>query len=482
MPLIPLIIAFSINLGWAQENYIAVMGAGGEPQNKETTIFDAEIKNLGKFFKKDNKWNLSVSLNGGHDKTEEIISQNLAKNDVKNLSFIEPNFNAMIADYEGKISRGEIATGDQLVLYISTHGAQKTGNETSHQISFAGKEAQDLNTLSNASTVSLDKLQNLIDLANKHGVKLGILDFSCHSGNALNLANDKTCIISASGPNHFGYTSWGHTFSSKMKKGKNLEEVFLETLSKRSEPSFPMISSPIGKDIQNEMYPLLGRYLNYWKENPWHEKLTKNIENEVEANRCEEVNEDFRRLNSMITALKAATHSSKVHKKYDAFLRSLGEYHSFLDELKKDLIRMNLPGLKKEEEVCFNSIEWNDKETNTCTKVKISSLLKSDFEKEIESIEVMRDQAVKDNKAYLVRWARNYISQLKESKVIKEKLLAENPGFNEYMSYYKDYPKLKDRTWDMASDVAKKFREIYLEEYDKGKRDSRPNPCREIVL
>ncbi len=176
--LFSLILTFTLttSLGYSREvkNQFYFLGGGGEPKG-ETTIFDNDVKLISGFINSPG-WETTVSFNGGHKKTEDIISTKLPN--VKNAGpFVEANYNKLIKEMTDKISDGTLASGDQLMISIDTHGGRK-GKEITHKISLSGSAATNLNTLAGATTVDLDKLQVLIDLAAAKGVKLAVIDMS----------------------------------------------------------------------------------------------------------------------------------------------------------------------------------------------------------------------------------------------------------------------------------------------------------------
>jgi hypothetical protein len=348
-----IILTLLLSLSAFAENHMLFMGGGAEPVNSETTIFDDEVKNVGSFLNQYKKnWKASVTFNGGHAKTEQILNDGVVKVAGPNKPFIEKNFQEMVEEYEKKIDNGDIKPGDQLLVYITTHGAQKTEKSgKSHEISLSGKEATNLNNLDGADLVSMDKLQGLIDKAAAKGVKLGIMDFSCHSGASINLKNPNTCIITASGPNHFGYSSWGERFARNMSKGKNLEDIYLETFVDRYESAFPMISTNSGVAIQDQLYDLLTPYLHYWKPNANHEKLSDFLNAQVEQNKCEEADLKFEQLTKLTTDLEVVFKKNKDELR--DLKKALTEYHEFQKKMKEDLKKFNIQELKeKKENIC----------------------------------------------------------------------------------------------------------------------------------
>ena len=208
---------------FAGDKYFSFIGGGGEPDG-ETTIFDPEIPFVGDYVKKSRPKHVNISFNGGHGSTEKKLEESFGD---KNNSFTMESFHQIIQSYADQIRSGEIKSGDQVVVYLSTHGARKKDSENTHHIAFAGSDGtSDLVTLEGANTASLDELKVLSELALKHDVKLGIIDDSCHSGNSLALANKNTCVVSSSGPDLFGFASTA--FSKNLKKGRSLEDYFLK--------------------------------------------------------------------------------------------------------------------------------------------------------------------------------------------------------------------------------------------------------------
>lgn len=237
---------------------VLLLGGGGEGR-KNDTIFDESLSRLARV-KGDVNLSINSSFNGGHSATENIISKELQ---VPNRPFTEKNYLAMIDEYVAKINSGQIKPGENLMVIINTHGAEKTPANKTHAISMSGDEAiSDYNQLRGNDLSSADKLEALANAAKARGVRLAILDFSCHSGNSLPLANENTCVISSSGPNHFGYTNFAELFFNKMEKGKSLEDIFLQVRQQQTLPSFPMISTSAGRQVNDEYYSKFSPYMN----------------------------------------------------------------------------------------------------------------------------------------------------------------------------------------------------------------------------
>lgn len=470
-----LLLLFSTGL-FAGTNHMVIMGGGAEPLDKETTIFDEEMKLLGKYVKKKKDWSVSLSFNGGHSKTEQILEKSIEKVTGPNTAFTESSFENLIATYEKKIKNSEIKSGDQLILYLSTHGAIKSKNESTHSIAVSGGASANLNNLSNSKIVSMDRLKNLSALAKSKGIKLGILDFSCHSGASLALKNDNTCVISASGPDHFGFALWGSRFADNMKQGKNLEEVFLETFKNRPEMSFPMISSPAGVEIQEELYKLMTPYLYFWRKNPGQDKFAKLIEDQVNNNKCEEANFQFNELMTLLGQMENVVR--KVNGEAPDFRRlkdALSEYHDFQNSVKEKYAQMGAQDIyQKKEKFCS---QWD--KNKTCTEWSLKEILTMQYDKLINLYGNIKAK----KSGPIVGWYDAYISNLDQAKERREQLLSSNPELSEKINFFQTIPKLEKTSWDMSLRVSKELQKVYSSMYSsKTESNNRPNPCRDIVL
>ena len=480
--ILTLIFTTTVQSAFAQR--LLFMGGGGEPQNKETTIFDSEVESVGNFISQNRDWKADVYFNGGHNETEKILHNQLKQNSLTVGHFTQESYNEALSQYEEKIKNGEIRSGEKLLVYITTHGAKKSPREKTHQIATSGAHAADLNTLSGGKNVDLDRIQSLIDLAKSKGVKLALLDFSCHSGSTLALHDPNVCIITASGPDHFGYTSWGKRFSQEMEKGKNLEEIFLKTFSNRGETAFPMISSPVGMDLQEELYKLMSPYLYYWDATPTKDKFKAYIETQVLENKCEQNDLAHQEILRLSQDMESILKGRNRRVNFDAFRRALNEYHSFQKSIKDDLIRMDLPKLNTEKEKFCTKFEYlriNNKPYyhTSCNEWTLKEIMLMDVEAEIVSVEKKKQKLTEKDQAF----SNAYLENLKKLKTRKQELLFKNPEYAKYKDYYKSLPDLNKKTWGLALNVSKELQKVYTEAYtQRSKNDHRPNACKDFVL
>ena len=465
---------------YAQSNHMMLIGGGGEPQGA-TTIFDKEITNVSNFLKSSGKWSVGVSFNGGHSTTEGIVRTISGTNP----SFSQSQYEAMINDYTAKIQRGAIKSGDQLLVQISSHGAMNSKDEKSHRVSTAGGEATNLLTLSGGGTVSLDQLQSLIDAASAKGVKLAIVDLSCHSGNTLALNNPSTCIISATGPQHFGWsgeTGFSNRLTAAFKPGTNLESAFLDALGKKTDPGFPMISSPVGQQIQDEMYKPITPFLYEWRPKADHDKLSPYLEKEVVENLCQEIPELQQILNFTEQAETIVSASKK--QKFDALRSAITRYYEFQRKIKNDLKEMNIGVFKEEHKICLKSdavyANGSKVAVDVCDSKTTEQIFTMDFAKLKETLTAQVSSAETPTQKAV---AEGNIKVLEAFEAKKAELISKNVDLTKYKNYYTSFQNLEVTSRNFATEIAKEASKLYLSLYaERSKADTRPNPCKNFTL
>jgi hypothetical protein len=475
LPLSLLLAFFSSAEVFAQKNYFAFMGGGGDPAG-DTTIFDSEISRVGRFAQSSH-WNSQVSFNGGHRTTENILHNSFSQNGSRNTPFTQESFERIIANYERKINSGDIKAGDQLLLYISTHGAINNSKEKTHSISTTGAAARDLNTLEGSKQVSLDRLGRLINLANTKGVKLAILDFSCHSGNTLALKNPNTCIISGSGSNHFSYNIWGEQFSTAMAPGKNLEQVFLQTLYlQTTTPAFPMISTPVGNDFSASFYRLITPYLYQENADEGKGKLENFLNNNVRENQCSLLDKNFSDLMNLSDNLQRTIGTlNRGDSLFDPFKKAVRAYYEVLSSLQKNLQFEHRQSelLEKSEKFCVDNHRQK-----RCRIIKHRSMLAINYDQELSRV-----QNRKLVQGYDENQIRLELDFLNQQKMKKQELLSSNPDYQEYVRLIQSYSSLMQTTSAKAREVNAAFIRIYDRYYrELSQKDQRPNPCKDFVL
>lgn len=477
--------AFAFAEVTSPRNHYALIGGGGEPHREATTIFDHEVEGFGEFTSRSRgAWQTRAAFNGGHSGTEAMVDR---------LHGQSPNFSAdsysdMLRHYKEQISSGSIGRGDQLMIHIASHGAHRLIGQKSHSIS-AGGGMTNLTTGEGSRLVNLDELQEVINLANANGVKLAIIDTSCHSGSSIKLANPQTCVISSSGPDHYAaghYIGFGARFSRELRRGRNLEDVFQRTISQRPMPTgygtqippiygFPMISTSAGSRLQDELYPLLTPYLYSRENNVGLDKLDPFMRRSVQEDpTCELPRQNFQNLIREIQELSATNRRAQTQP----LITALQNYENLQRELREGLAAIQTPDLSRTEEFCRpNPPAYGP--GNVCQSVKLSDLTLMDYTSAMNSTRNQLSTQTGPAREYSQMLLNLYTDMNTRAQQLKN-----DPELRRSREYFSRMTDLSGRTSRLSLAVYTELHKIYPALYREEARrtESAPNPCREFVL
>ena len=452
------------------ENHLILMGGGGEPEG-EDTIFDSSIFELGNSLNKTN-WNYEVLYNGGHEFSEELVEELYPKVKSPTKDFTSENYTKMLKNYKLKIEKNEIKSGDQLMIVISTHGAAKEAGDISHKISVTGGAATDLSTLAGSETVNLDDLQEIIQLTNKKGIKLGIIDMSCHSGATLALKDKapNTCIITSTGPEHFSFVeedAFPEMFFRGLKPGLSLEEVFLKARLESSDRAYPMISTNENDNIVNEIYKNITPYLYF--ANPAGDKLTPYLAaSSSEARSCEREDE-LKNLISQIDKLQ-----STVNSKFE--LMNATKLKSLLEEYKKlqdDLILSS----KQFSSPPYSNIEsFQPPGANKITNMTWKEILDIPTDELIYQYESMMEASLSEEEKKMLLFLTNFIKLV---DVKKKEILKENPQLEKAYKAQEIMNIINgNKTLELVKSITDEEKIFYEKHYRLNQKPNPSDPCK----
>jgi hypothetical protein len=441
------------------KTHLGLMGGGGEPAGP-TTIFDNFLGHLGRTNPK-MSWTPTISFNGGHSATEALLAEKFPRSPSK--PFTTSQYEDMIKDYEDKIKSGEIKSGEQLLLMFQTHGSEGIPPNQTHFISAGVGAVSDYSTLKGSNTVSLDRLKSLVSLAESKGVKLGIVDMSCHSGMSLSLASDKTCVVTSTGPKHFSYGNQDSVFSSAfardLKPGMSLEEAYLEGRRNSFDSGFPMISSETGKTIQDRLYPLISNYIHYYS-NTQATKFPNALDAAYDAGSCSLETSTLNEILALTKDIEGAVSSD-----LSDFETAITNYANYRLELMKELDNRGVKDVAKDFKFCGpkNVVVTSD----SCYVYKGRELLTIDVDTILES------QREKPG-------ATEFWMTVKDKQ---QELLQQHPGLKDLKNFYANVPNLQEKTYDLAGKVTLEARKLYDKLYAaEAKKSTKPNPCKDFVL
>ncbi len=456
---------------FAQTLHMAVLGGSGEPHKtwdgrpNETTIFDAGLERMGQFHRSHPSIRTEVLFNGGHSQTEELARRGFGGS----RPFTAQSFYQIIEEYKRKLNAGEIKNGENILINLYSHGATRDAGESSHKIAAGSGPLTNYDDMAGTTTVSVDALKSLRDLAKSKGVKIGIVDLSCHSGNTLALADENTCVISATGPNHYsgaGSMSFGAVFSGALRPGKSLEDAYLTARSQFNDASFPMISSPAGREIQERLYNNETPFLYYY--NPQSDKFTPYLE-QIATNVGEcRIDGNLMGLNTEIENILRAGVTAEVQAELASFRKALTEYHAYIRNIKKQMDDFGIGEIGKEYELCSGSV------CETYSAKKIAST-------QYPYLITYYEEQTRSGSSADRLLARNQLNIMRQGQALQSRLLHENPRLVQSAEFWRNLPDLQRQTSILQSNVARTQRELYREMYGNSAA-SGPNPCRDFKL
>ena len=468
---------------WAK-NHMLILGGGGEPRNAPKTMFDLDLSLVGDFKKKAPHWETSLVFNGGHSETEKIAGQYFGTYNPVGQTFTTANYNKLLDAYEKKLLSGELKSGDQLMVHINTHGATRNPElEMTHQIATAEGALSNYNNVG-TSVVSLDKLKKIAELAQQKGVKLAVIDLSCHSGNTLNLAKQYpgTCVISSTGPEHYAYgggiANFAGRFNAALAPGRNLEEVFLEARVNYADFGFPMISSPQGGDVQSRLYEAISPYLYYY--NPNSDKQTAFLEREIkDTNHCAPENHLAALIREVENLLKVAD-GGESERTLREFHAGVVNYYDYLAKLRADMRKARFDVALKETEFC-TEIKANPlkkiKHEQSCVKYNGTQLATLEFDRMQDYFKGQSTKLKGQDAAQAAATAAN----IENAKKRRSQLLEQYPELAEIQDFWKKYPMRQQETHVLAVEVGLAQRKVYDMLYKRSTATG-ANPCRDFKL
>ena len=484
------------------ENFMMVMGGAGDPPGS-STIFDPDVKAMGSMIN-GSGWNVAVSFDGGHSDTQALVKSSFP-NAVSTSDFSNVNFHKMIAQYEADINSGKIKSNDQLMVVIDTHGGENTTpDETNRTHTIAtGGVVKDINTLSGTMNNSMDNLQPLIDAATKKGVKLAIMDLSCHSGHTLKLSTPNTCIITGTGTDHPAYPRFSQNLFNNLKKGVSLEDAFLTARMNESLPDYPMINTNAGNRVSSLEYKNISPFFDYVdakKDGSYigGNSLIRYIQSNSTPKLICERDEQFKSLNSLISNLERIPGLMP----YDptTLLKLLDDYKKDQDiviNFYKNAGLGNLTNQEKFSSVVLDkdgknlsqldlSFSWSEllatnpehtlEGIRDRTKVFEENLVasKNRHLSEIEKIEIEKDRA--DLKTTLDVW--------NQVKVKYDEILTKNPDLKNYQDNMKNMLLKVNANINRTEDIAFYERYFYDAAYrrEQLKNPQPSNPCKDFIF
>lgn len=479
-------------------DYLMVIGAGGEATTKEDkdskkiipkndTLFDGAIKNIGNYLTSNPQIKAEVALDGNHKITKEIIKESFPKN-INATDFQKSDYLRLIQSYKEKLLSDEMKSGDQFMIYINSHGAEKNRDNKlkAHAIATSEGNTTDLNNLQGATTVELSDLIELRNLAKSKHVKMAIIDASCHSGNSLDLADNNTCVISSTGPNHYGYAAFSEKFSAGMMKGKNLEDLFLETRENDSTSGLPMISTKSGLNINTAIYEKITPFLFHFDDT--NDKLTPYLEKNSSVHDQCIADKNFSSLMKTINVIEELNSSTKkiifvelTTKAVDLrrLKMLLADYKKSLDLARKKMDQLNLKRLDKKETIFIDpSLGKFNKPSISYTWRQLLTMKFDELTRDVQT----RLKHEKDQKE--IQSLKGLLSIYSQSRTKRDVLIKSHADLALIPMKEKEISDLIDTSYAKNKEIATEERKLYSALYKESKKNLKEdsNPCRDFHL
>ena len=479
------------SVGWAASQHVLYLGGGGDPANRAGTIFDEGLKELGRYLTSSQSTS-EIRYNGGHPESEAILKAFKTSPDSRGPltpdSFQE-SIQRTYKTYLEKFKSGTIAPGDQLLVIIDSHGAKRDSKEVTHSIAVSKRApGTSVDNLPIETTQSLDALKGLVELAKASPLKLAIVDLSCFSGTTQSLVNlgasapDQVCIVSSSGTEEYGYTSFSRNFQAAMKPGASIEDIFLSTRSTDPLGAFPMISTPAGREVAQRLYELFRPHFRWYRaaDTPGGDPIDNLSEDLIkEARTCEREPSNISDLIREIERLKRGTASQLLNTSHLETL--LRQYEQRRSQAVAGFRRAGFsPDLDRSEDFSVEvAVAGKTKKIKERVKYSWEQLATLDFDS-ILAVFHKDLQKAKDPESRAS--SQSYLEGIKKAQARKNELMLSRPELIEFEARKKQVMAGLVDTAALVTQIVAEERKIYQALYSDLSNPPKTNACNDFKL
>lgn len=418
------------------ENHMVYFG-GGFSSYKPDVMFDKSLVSVLSYAKAKN-------VKADFFYRKDIPASLPAEDKAKIQQFTAKSYKEKIRELARSISSGKIKPGEQLLVYLDTHGKIQDDKY------ILGADDED---------VDGETIQHLIRTAEKKGVKLGIIGATCYSGSLMKYSTPNTCIVTAAQPDRLGFYGDVPDLSKTVPFSSDLETLFLE--SRADHPynnSQPMISTEAGVRVDEMLSPLKSNIIHEIDRNKLPPKLVctsqesylSNLEKEVRALKVNTRDPDELTDTGVQQMRELIKTHNALQTKLEAFNKAKYKLacinHPFMEETQINMGKRSCANLEQIEWVAENYYKPGD---NRQTRKGLATANKKPADR-IYSFYI-EQQETEDYK--------NYQRLKKENK----KDIAELTNYSRQIASYE--------------------RSIYTRAYKKASKESKaPNPCKDFKL
>lgn len=354
-----------------------------------------------------------------------------------------PDWNIVFAQLKEQLKNGELKSGESVVLNFYAFPNKVTVANEGFNI-----DEQYYGRIANAKQ-NIASLVEVIELSEKAGVKLGIIDLSPYSQyteSLLKHAKKNTCIIGNKKDSYHlpvATGNFGRTFSSQLgKPGMSLEDIFLSSSSAAESFEAPYITSK-SHEFAKEQIALVSGEKDGIKLTESNAKTKLRQLALKDDGECE-INTSFDSLIKDVQKIQSHPSNLKFVDTKTQYLRSLEKYRKMQLDLYNKYVEIG--GKPKKGDIVFesniknpatgkalvtekvNASVFNDGEANLAAMILLrqSGKLKSSMEQEAiqEIAEKIREEQQASNKKML-DFTRNERKLMKDMDKQMDKQYAE---------------------------------------------------------
>jgi hypothetical protein len=419
------------------ENHLVYFG-GGSSTKKTDNMFDKSLQDVLAYAKSKN-----LKADFFYRKS---LPENLTKEDSAGIKELNPQtFKEKIRELARSISSGKIKPGEQLLIYLDTHGDNVNGT-------YALTTETDL--------ANGEDLQYLIRAAEKKGVKLGIIGATCYSGSLMKYRTPNTCIITASKPDRIGfYGDVGDLSGAGKNDLTNLESWYLSLRPQYAGVlSQPMISTEAGIQTDELLSPLKSTIID---DSERSQALSKPIcTNSISS------------LSNLEKEIKSLQSTAQVDRQWAS--QSVGRLRYSIEKYNSAQVKVQAYILAKNKTSCVVAPFMEGAIVNTsehiCANQQQIEWIAANFHKPGENRQSRKGHLTGSKQ--LADPARSYFIDQTNTEDYKnfQRLKKENQEAIAELNSY-------------SSEIATLERDIYEKAYKKASAESAaPNPCRDFKL
>ena len=234
------------------QRYLVLLGGSGlSDYDAEDEPFDRAPKALAAHAG-DDLWNKTLVAWAPWSSTRDAAPWVEQLQPLNTMPFNQNNFGAIVT---ALVEPGRMQRGDRVVLVLDGYGRAQQRKEQTHALQGGVYRSKD------PHMVPLDDLQKLAQASQRLGFALAIVDLSAHAGSTLGVANESTCVIAATDADGARPDLFGAALIGAWKKGSTLEQGFLAARRANAEGMVPLISTPQGESVMDNLYETLRPHL-----------------------------------------------------------------------------------------------------------------------------------------------------------------------------------------------------------------------------